>query len=161
MTSLKDWSNNASQILGKSDQYNLAISNAVNLKRYLGENLTFTGYSLGGGMAAACAMATNGSALTFNPAGVSPLTIDTNSPANINAYIVWRDELNLVQQAVPFFPKADGNIHWRDGGSSILGHDIENLYEPSVFMRAKDGIIRALMNIENWLQNISNPTNYY
>ena len=127
MTSMKDWINNLSQLVGQSDQYSLAMKNAERIVEYLGgEELTFTGHSLGGGMAAACAYSTEGRALTFNAAGVSSFTVDINKKAKIDAYVNFRDELNYFQTIISFLPKVDGNIHIRMKGTSVLGHSIKN-----------------------------------
>lgn len=65
------------QLLGCAGQYSYAISNAKKLVGDLdGNEITFVGHSLGGGLAAAASMATQKPAVTFNPAAVSPLTME-------------------------------------------------------------------------------------
>ena len=154
--SLKDWENNILQIAGKSKQYKMAMKNADALIKGLeGKKLTFTGHSLGGGMAAACAYHTGGRALTFNPAGVSCLTIESNSRANIDAYIINRDELNIVQNTFLFAPPADGKVNYRNGEAALSGHSIENFYERPIYQRTydsvKDKTIQFLRAVENAL----------
>jgi YD repeat-containing protein len=73
---IKDWMTNGSQSLGFRDaQFDQAINLASSLEKQLGSNVSFTGHSLGGGLAAAQAMAVNGHAATFNAEGVSDGTI--------------------------------------------------------------------------------------
>ena len=126
-SSAEDWSNNVLQIFGKSEQYQQAMQIAENIT--IPGELTFVGYSLGGGLAAASAYATGGRAITFNAAGVSSLTVNTASDAKIDAYINYRDELNYYQSILPFVPIANGTKHFRFGNNSILGHDIKNFYK--------------------------------
>ncbi len=77
--SITDVVQDSRQILGLSEQYSAAISNASILSENLsGSELTFIGHSLGGGEAAAASMATGRAAITFNPAAVSPATIFFN-----------------------------------------------------------------------------------
>ena len=108
---------------------NAAVQIALLRREKLSEELTFVGYSLGGGLAAASAYATGGRAITFNAAGVSPFTVNTASGAKIDAYINYRDELNYYQSILPFVPTANGTKHFRFGNNSILGHDIKNFYK--------------------------------
>lgn len=73
---LRDWLTNFTQAFGfRESQFGQAIKVGVSLYDQLGENLSFTGHSLGGGLAAAQAMATDGRAITFNAEGVSDGTI--------------------------------------------------------------------------------------
>ena len=156
--SLKDWANNAQQIIGMSKQYKMAMENADALIDGLkGAKLTFTGHSLGGGMAAACAYHTGGRALTFNPAGVSPLTIMPNGRANIDTYITYRDELNIAQNSFLFVPSADGKIHYRFGSGALFGHSIENFYEPSIYERAYDIVKDKTINVLRGIKNALTP----
>ncbi len=92
------------QTAGMSDQYDLAIKNAGKLSAYLGNQvLTFTGHSLGGGLATAAALATHKSAVTFNPAWLSQATIlkynlnPGNDGFRVNNYIVAGEILNSSQ----------------------------------------------------------------
>ncbi|MBR4886744.1 MAG: hypothetical protein IKU16_05650 [Muribaculaceae bacterium] len=144
LTSLKDWENNISQVLGLSEQYSLAIQNAIILnEKFQNVELTFVGHSLGGGLAAASAYATNGRAMTFNAAGVSPLTVNKTSRARIDAYITTNDELHLFQSTMRL-PTADGTKHWRIGISNLLGHSIENFYKPNLFKQAKNWLFEKV-----------------
>ncbi len=77
-----------------------------------GNNLTFTGHSLGGGLAAAAAYVTNLKATTFNAMGITPTTalfhgLNTeNEMKLINAYIIQNEIVNAGQ-----YSKADGVHH--------------------------------------------------
>lgn len=120
-----DWKNNFQQPLGMSRQYFLNYENARALQKYFGEktDLTFVGHSLGGGLAAANAMATNHPAITFNAAGVGIFTRGLISkdfgnfmknmaaPAfrKIDAYVVRGEILNMMLK--PLGLGSDGNIH--------------------------------------------------
>ncbi len=155
-SSKSDWKNNGLQLIGQSEQYKMALDNADALVLGLkGSELTFVGHSLGGGMAAACAYSKGGRALTFNPAGVSPFTILPTGKARIDAYITYRDELNIAQNLFKLLPRADGRVHLRLGDAKWLGHSIENFYEPSIYKRAydtvKDKTIKFLRSVENAL----------
>ncbi|WEJ99469.1 MAG: LysM peptidoglycan-binding domain-containing protein [Candidatus Sphingomonas phytovorans] len=71
-----DWKSNALQSLGKvSPQYQRAIDNAVDLRDTLQSKLSFTGHSLGGGLATAQALVTGLRATVFDPAGVHSNTL--------------------------------------------------------------------------------------
>ena len=160
ITSGKDWRNNLQQIYGNSRQYRLAIQNAVNLKKDLqGAELTFVGHSLGGGLAAASAYATGGRALTFNAAGVSPNTIKPNRLAKIDAYINYRDELNILQFGTTVAPKVNGHIHVRFGDAAILGHDIKNFYKPPIHKQLYDSAQDKVMRVINKLGDALIPKN--
>ncbi|MEO6420632.1 MAG: Mbeg1-like protein [Polyangiaceae bacterium] len=64
------------QALGfNTAQYNEAAALAKKAKLAYGDNLVFTGHSLGGSLAATAALASNGPAVTFNAVGVSDNTI--------------------------------------------------------------------------------------
>lgn len=65
----KDWIEDISQLMGTSFQIGDAIRNASILTQDLhGNELTYVGHSLGGLLATAAAMETDGFAMTFNPA---------------------------------------------------------------------------------------------
>ena len=156
-TSLDDWENNIVQLIGMSEQYSIAMNNAEVLVRKLkNQELTFVGHSLGGGLAAASAYATNGRAMTFNAAGVSLLTINKTSRARIDAYITINDELHYVQSTMRL-PTADGTKHWRIGISNLLGHSIENFYKPNLFKQAKNWLFEKYLNFNNNVNSILKP----
>jgi hypothetical protein len=123
--SWSDWKNNFQQPVGMSEQYKINAANANALQKHFGENtdLTFVGHSLGGGLAAESSMITNHPAITFNAAGLSPVTkaqISTsfkNFAKNmtssvfrmIDAYVVKGEILNSTLK--PIGLGADGNVH--------------------------------------------------
>ena len=131
-TEMNDWKNNIKQIIGKSEQYDISMENAKKISQAIGRNseLTFTGHSLGGGLAAANAYKTGRSAMTFNAAWVSPFTIFNRKSTKIDAYINWNDELNTVQRA--FGLRANGLPHYRFNRRALLGHSIQNFYRTDI-----------------------------
>jgi len=71
-----DWLNNLAQGVGlDAAQYNQAIALAKDAKLAFGDELVITGHSLGGGLAAAAALAADMPAVTFNAAGVNDATL--------------------------------------------------------------------------------------
>lgn len=134
---LNDWiGNNIPQGLGiGSNQYQAAIEIATSISfmaRQRDMNVSFTGHSLGGGLAAAAAMASSGFNLnptlarTYNAAGVSILTtttwnLDLRASSRIDAYYASGDPLHAFQM-IPGVPSADGNRFRLDAsGHSING----------------------------------------
>ncbi len=96
-----DWKNNAQQIIGLSKQYEQAIDNARTLNQNLEGSLTFSGHSLGGGLATVAGLVTDKQVTTFNPAWMSLPTALENSilftePFQTN-YIVSGEILNKIQ----------------------------------------------------------------
>jgi RHS repeat-associated protein len=95
----KDGIEDIKQIIGKSQQYLLAATLAVNMSNYLGsDKLVFVGHSLGGGLANFASYATGRSSITFNPAWISKQT---------KAYVKKKDLLpgaynvNLIHEDDP------------------------------------------------------------
>jgi hypothetical protein len=124
-TSWKDWKNNIQQPFGASEQYKINAINAEALQKHFGKNadLTFVGHSLGGGLAAEGSMITNHPAITFNAAGLSPITKAEISKSfvsfaknlaspifrKIDAYVVNGEILN--SSLGPIGLGADGTVH--------------------------------------------------
>ncbi|MBK9249763.1 MAG: hypothetical protein IPM69_17065 [Ignavibacteria bacterium] len=130
LTSLIDWLNDASQLVGLSAQYELAIKNASKISEQLGSSeLTLVGHSLGGGEASASAHITGRSAITFNAAGLSGFTVKKNAEAKIDAYILTTDPLNLVQNG-SLLPDVNGTrikLYPTDLPSIFNGHSMDNM----------------------------------
>jgi hypothetical protein len=103
----EDWRNNVQQALGlNSESYAKALEIGRQVARS-DENVTFTGHSLGGGLASAAAVASGREADTFNAAGLSDDTIDTargiatangRGVSTVQAYHVPGEILHLVQE---------------------------------------------------------------
>jgi len=101
----KDAAADANQLVGKSLQYSRAVENSKELSKALGDyEITFVGHSLGGGLAKVSALATGGTAITLNPAWLSPATIINeglkNKTAVITNYIVDGEILNASQELI-------------------------------------------------------------
>jgi len=86
--SLEDWAEDVEQAFGDSEQYEHAVIAARDLQSQLDaynaehgtdKQLSFTGHSLGGGLATAAALATGNEAIVFDAAGLSQGTIDKNN----------------------------------------------------------------------------------
>lgn len=124
---IKDWENNATQVVGMSTQYDEALDYAKTIaERYPGKNIVFVGHSKGGGEAAYCAYSLGMQAETFNPAALSKLTkckAHRNEIARINAYVYSTDILNKVQNLVG--AEADGNVNYEQ--TSAIKHGIHGI----------------------------------
>jgi RHS repeat-associated protein len=99
-----DWKNNAQQIVGSSGQYEQAVFNAKILSEKLDGQVSFSGHSLGGGLASVAGLATGKSVIAFNPAWMSRTTaleydILFTQPFQTN-YIVKGEILNDIQTKV-------------------------------------------------------------
>lgn len=86
--SAEDWVEDAEQAFGDSEQYEQAVImardmqsqlDAYNAENNTNHQLSFTGHSLGGGLATAAALATGNEAIVFDAAGLSQGTIDANN----------------------------------------------------------------------------------
>ncbi len=134
MDDIKDWVANVTQVLGSSNQYENALRNATLISDKVGDaKLTFVGHSLGGGEAAYNALKLpNRRAITFNPAGVSPIGnvkgyygTELN---NIDAFITMNDPLNIMQDILDFIPSSDGMRHYlKPVATNESGHSIATI----------------------------------
>ncbi|WP_179140048.1 DUF6443 domain-containing protein [Chryseobacterium sp. YR221] len=146
----KDGLADAAQPLGESAQYSISAKNAVAISNQVGDaELTFTGHSLGGGLAALNSNLTRNEAITFNAAGVGLRTKYLNGRDNsnvkgwfsgvtaalrteglINAYIMNTDPLNKLQNNSELMPDVNGKRHYikaRSSSSVYNGHSIDNI----------------------------------
>ncbi len=158
----EDWEDtkaDALQLAGLSTQYRESVSMAKALKlKY--DNLSFTGHSLGGGLATVNALVTGGSAKTFNAAGVGSLTqMQTGTyfaSAKIDAYIMMTDPLNAVQHLIDL--KANGERHYRiptDWSSVYNGHSMDHMVKPTWKGIIKQEIGDAMQGLHNILKVIN------
>lgn len=113
-TSVKDWMADLGQAaFGNSNQYNESVSFSRKLSDQLPDNeMTFIGYSKGGGQAAAGALATGRNAVTFNAAGLSRATKNLlllHESAQIENYRVGGEILGPLQGLIGI--KAEGTTH--------------------------------------------------
>jgi len=103
----QDWANDGEQAAGfKSEAYDKAEKLSQALSARTNGNLSFTGWSLGGGLASAAAVTTGLSATTFNSAGLDTAHISSPalSTAQVDAYYVPGEPLSTIQdnRAVAF-----------------------------------------------------------
>ena len=127
---LKDAKEDVMQLFGKGEQYQQSIDNAYFLNdKYSGYELTFVGHSLGGGLAAANALATDRNAITFNPAAISNETKKelslptTTNKGNIFNVIVKGEIVSHMQSKVGLKP--EGYSHTLDA-SYLPGKNVIN-----------------------------------
>jgi Protein of unknown function (DUF2974) len=95
-----DWKENFKQGVGlKSDSYEKAMQLGQRMNASTGGNVSFTGHSLGGGLASAAAGVTGRPATTFNAAGLNADTVSNYPPTspNVDAYYVPGEVLSGVQ----------------------------------------------------------------
>jgi len=124
-----DWANNVEQgtgIMAEGWQYERAKREALLAReeaRRLNYRLTFTGHSLGGGLATAAALHTNRPAVTFNAAGVNGWTTNlSNASRLITNYRVKGEVLSTLQDSPLYgwlLPNSSaGATYWLKGRSA-------------------------------------------
>jgi predicted alpha/beta-fold hydrolase len=102
----EDWRANSQQAYTLTQQYQDAVDLARDMSHQYKNALTFTGHSLGGGLASAAALETGRNAITFNAAGISPNTAtiygwDLNAPnTNVRSYYIPGEVLTNVQRNI-------------------------------------------------------------
>jgi len=98
-----------------SSQFLRSIENVQRIAEHLGNaSLTYTGHSLGGGLASANALATGHDAITFNAAALSSQTKsnpELNQSPDITAYVVNGEIVDHAQRSILGL-KAEGNIQY-------------------------------------------------
>ncbi|WP_264536548.1 DUF6443 domain-containing protein [Flavobacterium sp. N1736] len=148
---MKDTKQDVKQIFGMAEQYKQSTDNAKELDASLkGAELTFTGHSLGGGLAEANAIATGDNAVTFNAAGLSVFSPGgLQKSTTTDAYIVITDPLNALQGATGL-PTAGGTKHYIDPGSTqgvANGHSIDSAIE-GLRTQSFGGFVKN--SVSNW-----------
>lgn len=128
---VQDWITNARQGIGwDAKQYDQAVQLARDAQQAFGENMVITGHSLGGGLAATAALATDTAAVTFNASGVhddtlrdlglDPATVKGDAEnGQIRRYNIGGEVLTAAQEDVPLL----------NGIPDAPGHEI-NLDDP-------------------------------
>jgi RHS repeat-associated protein len=142
----KDWKNNFDQVNGNSEQYKESVMNARSLAqdKDIGKHLSFTGHSLGGGLAAANAYATGRHAQIFNPSRLSNATFTALNlrcqNAKIDSYIEFFEPLNAFQSLLPngvIMHSMPNEIkHYELHTLKLLtkhAHEIETMQSPTLF----------------------------
>jgi hypothetical protein len=130
-----------------TEQYEQAadLANKVNTSSKFNVDLSFTGHSLGGGLAIMAAAATGLSANTFNSASVNEKVVHNLKGSlegidkRVNAYYLEKDPISGLQDYFDFVPDAQGNriemsARSNVGGFMNLGHHsntniIDSLYD--------------------------------
>ncbi len=135
------WGNDLTQLVGSSTQYDIAAKNAPLISDWAklqDASLTFTGHSLGGGLAALSSAITGDNAVTFNAAGISYITMLryglSNSDFNrVKAYVMTSDPVNHAQNMFwPLTNTAQGSIipvYPKTLHQLLDGHDIQNFID--------------------------------
>ncbi|MDX1453065.1 MAG: hypothetical protein R3183_10955 [Oleiphilaceae bacterium] len=123
--SAEDWVEDAEQVFGDSEQYEQAVNmardlaaqvDAYNAANGTDKQLSFTGHSLGGGLATASALATGKEAIVFDAAGLSQGTIDQN-----NLDVSHADKITNFNVQGSFVTDANGRQDDETIGSGLGG----------------------------------------
>lgn len=145
----KDLISDVLQLFGKSGQYADAVDNGRKISSDLsGKELTFVGHSLGGGEAAASALATGRDAITFNAAGLSDATksnLQLNKAAKIDNYDV-SGQIVKAQQIIGVSPS--GAQHALAPGIQSPSILINNPTAP-ILSFGVESVLRHLMGAVN------------
>lgn len=107
---LEDVNADVAQALGNDEAYyNQALDIASSVAEHGGDEVIFSGHSLGGGLATAAALVTGNPGIVSNPAGVSPATVEDalaarglsfdQADGDITTYSVDGDLLTELQAA--------------------------------------------------------------
>lgn len=120
----KDWGNDILQAVGlHASQYKNAKFLAQKIYKVLGDKVTFTGHSLGGGLATIASLSTGAEAYTFNSAAINEHTLkwlglpnldDAKNSNNITAFYVKGEPLassnSLIKQTLNNLNPAKADI---------------------------------------------------
>ncbi|MBD2794126.1 phospholipase [Xenorhabdus sp. 42] len=166
----KDFMASIRQGLGYNEsQYNQAIELAYNSLKSFGENVIFTGHSLGGGLATAAALATGKPAVIYNSSGVSDATMkrmgivpeigrELADSGLIRHYTVEHDWLGSLQKILPVPQPMGHEIAFEYELGSIFGYGLH------AFKAHLLETITELMTINKpWLDNkdVTKVEQYY
>ena len=134
-----DWINNIQQAVGiHSDYYSRAQAIATRLATTPGVKVSYTGHSLGGGLASAAAKASGSDAVTFNAAGLAEDTVpDPKTGGHIDAVYVRGELVSAIQRGP--LPKAAASESWPLDPPSGVGAAIRRL-----LVEAGGGLVGSL-----------------
>lgn len=148
---------NAAQALGfDAQQYDDAVRLGERVYATVNGRVTFTGYSLGGGLASAQALATGAPAVTFNAAGLDEGALDrigdasTDTMGSVTAYYVGGDPLSGLQDT-PMVPILDRAVGRRAGVAPAKSEDLHGV---------ATGVIPALERALLATVRAAEPTEY-
>ncbi|MEM0942281.1 MAG: hypothetical protein AAGI25_21190, partial [Bacteroidota bacterium] len=153
------------QFLGLLEpQYPQSTNNAVDIVRELGvENVTFVGHSLGGGLAAANALATGGKAITFNAAALNPKTKSRHGlikSAEIDNFFILGEIVTEAQGTIGIGNETNGLV--AEGNQHPLlppeGFELDLTGIGSPLFDNRSPIVKALESIgKNFERAINTP----
>ncbi|MGQ0710283.1 MAG: hypothetical protein ACT4NV_11090, partial [Rhodoferax sp.] len=139
----------------ESGQYTKAMRFAQDLKEIYGDKLSFTGHSLGGGLASAQALVTGLPATTFNAAGVNPETVRrvlgsgfggawARGGSLVSAYYVQGDPLSAIQDSAQMpagFGARARQIANNMNADPTLGFSAFNWSDKNLLLPAAEGSV--------------------
>mmetsp|Transcript_11186 Transcript_11186/g.21987 ORF Transcript_11186/g.21987 Transcript_11186/m.21987 type:complete len:323 (+) Transcript_11186:169-1137(+) len=146
--SVRDWILNFKQVFGKSEQYAKAVEVAKakvaevdkeNKNHGTNVKVSFTGHSLGGGLATACALATGKEAIVFDAAGLSRTTLQ-----DLDLDLGHQDKI--------------ANFNVKDDFVADYNRQMDNT---TVGTHFKDGVICEQYGKIFWLESISDRATFW
>ena len=139
------------QPFGISGQYSQAAEVGRQSLASFGPGVLQLGHSLGGGLAATAALATNTNAVTINPAGISYLTglnlglNLNNAPQLVSAWIHSGEILSGVLNPLPLIPNTNGLVSTLPAapglGGMVSRHRMPSVKASIWDQRVKNGCI--------------------